>query len=517
MRALAYIRVSKDKEDGYSPSTQLGKIRDYCRARGWTLMYVYRDLDESGRKEDRPDFQRMIERIKEGDIDYVVVYRVDRFSRSTRDFLYYLDILEQHGANLASVNESFDASTPFGRAMVSMLAVFAQLESDSIGERIRDNLTQAVRQRKIHLGAHPPYGYRRKKGRLIVDPEKAKHVRWIYERYLAGEGTRTLASQLTQAHVPTPRGKRIWRYTAIRSILSNPAYAGYIRYNGEILPGDHEAIIDSKMWHQVQEAMEARSGGPRTTGPTSVLGRLLRCELCNTTGNLKNSGYGAVRYICTTRVQSTRSVCNNVSLDAPSLERAIVRMLLSGLDALSLRRHIDEQKRLLLADQTRMDTRAELRRRKETLQAAMDRLFSDHYEHNIITREQFIAANERYLEEVREIDARLAELEQADRTVMAREADIDIFLQRLTALSAWDEMTPVERRTVLRPLIGKIVWGPDKAIMHLQFGEQVELPYFDVKQHVAYFDDAHWPKCPTCGRQFRTPAALGNHRRWKGH
>lgn len=517
--AVAYIRVSKEKADGYSPETQLRKIREYCRMRDWVIVEEFRDLDESGRKEDRPDFQRMIEFIKnEGGIDYVVVYRVDRFSRSTKDFLYYLDILEKHGCNLVSVNESFDASTPFGRAMVSMLAVFAQLESDAIGERIRDNLAHAVRQRKIHLGARPPYGYTRQKGRLTVHPEQAKHVRWIYQRYWEGEGTRTLARQLTEAHVPTPTGRRVWRYTTVQTILENPVYAGYISWNGEVIPGEHEPIIAPGDWAQVQELIRARAGGPRSTGEGSALGRLLHCGLCGARGNIRYSHQRhQQRYICSTRAQSARTVCANISLDASSLERAIVRRLLSHVDASHLRRELELAKRSMLSDTARLDEVGSVQRRRETIKSAIDRLFADHYEHNIITREQFIEANNRYQQELREIDARLQQLNSAQQAVLAREADVDVFLQRLNQLTAWDDMTPTERRATLAPLIKRIVWWPDRAVMHLQFGERVELPYFELHRHVAYFDDEHWPVCPTCGERFKRPAGLASHRRRWGH
>src|SRR5690606_42074718 len=99
----------------------------------------------------------MLRRVAQGDIDRVVVYRLDRFSRDVADFMATLKRMREYGCEIASVNESFDTSTPMGRAMVGLLAVFAQLESETIGERIKDNLAQAVRSRGIHLGAKPPY------------------------------------------------------------------------------------------------------------------------------------------------------------------------------------------------------------------------------------------------------------------------------------------------------------------------------------------------------------------------
>src|SRR5690606_29304229 len=127
--AVAYIRVSKEKEDGISPSTQIAKIRDYCKANDWQLIDVYRDIDISGRRiANRKGFQMMLERVQEGGIDYVVTYRLDRFARSLPDFVNTYETLRKHGTEFISVNERFDTSTPMGRGFLYLAALFAQME-----------------------------------------------------------------------------------------------------------------------------------------------------------------------------------------------------------------------------------------------------------------------------------------------------------------------------------------------------------------------------------------------------
>lgn len=512
MRAIGYIRVSKEKEEGYSPDTQLAKIRAYCDAQGLYLVDVYSDLDISGRTDDRPGWQAMLRRVAQGDIDRVVVYRLDRFSRDVADFMATLKRMREYGCEIASVNESFDTSTPMGRAMVGLLAVFAQLESETIGERIKDNLAQAVRSRGIHLGAKPPYGYSRHKGKLSVIPEQAEIVRWIYRQYLSGQGTRAIASQLTQRGVPAPRGGRVWRYTSVQTILENPVYMGVVRWNGHEGIQGHEPIIDRDTWLRTQRMMEARKGGPKK-GATegSIFGRLLVCAYCHRAGNIRYGFQRAVRYICSARGQSTRAVCGNIMLDGASLERVIVRRLLSDVTAAEWRQHTEAAKRHLLADEAQPDEVANLRRRRETLQRAIDRLFADHYEHCIITREQFAAANDRYLRELQAIDERLEELEQQAKARGIREADLELFLRHVSVLDGWDAMTQSERRAALGYLVKRIVWSPTEAVVQLQFGGELVLQYAEVRRGVGYFDTEHWPQCPICGKRARTPAGLSAH------
>src|SRR5690606_18271294 len=174
----------------------------------------------------------------------------------------------------------------------------------------------------------------------------------------------------------------------------------------------------------------------------SIFGRLLVCAYCHRAGNIR---YGhsrdQLRYICTTRSQSARAVCGNIMLDAPSLERVIVQRLISQVTAEELRKHTDVAKRRVLAAYSEPDETATLRGRKETLQRAIDRLFSDHYEHGIITREQFAAANERYLRELQAINERLEELEQQAKARGIREADLELFLRHVSVLDGWDAMT----------------------------------------------------------------------------
>lgn len=518
MRAVAYIRVSKEREDGYSPDTQIAKIKAYCEAQGLHIVEVFTDLDESGRKDDRPAWQAMLRRVAQGDIDRVVVYRLDRFSRDTADFMATLKRMREYGCEIASVNESFDTSTPMGRAMVGILAVFAQLESETIGERIRDNLAHAVRTRRIHLGARPPYGYDRIKGKLTINPEQAEIVRWIFQRYLKGDGTKHIAAVLSARGIPSPSGRPFWRYSTVRQMLVNPVYAGYIRWDDIIEKGEHEPIIDEQTWEEVQRYMAIRTGTqPRKKGKSSVLGGLLRCEICGRQGNIKASHANIHRYYCTTRMQANLSGCPNIAVDARSLEKALVQALVGDTETAKLwKQELERAKRGNYHIEPDTDL-SMLERRRATLKRALENLFADHYEHGIITREQFVEANERYLRQLQEVEQQITELNLQRYASLVTQANVDEVLRQLELLNNWGRLSKEERRLALASLIEQITWNPEGVTVRLRYGGIMKLEYFDVWRGVGYFDDEHFHKCPTCGAKIRTGGGLAMHRRQMGH
>src|SRR5690606_23388001 len=254
---------------------------------------VYRDIDISGRRiANRKGFQMMLERVQEGGIDYVVTYRLDRFARSLPDFVNTYETLRKHGTEFISVNERFDTSTPMGRGFLYLAALFAQMESEIIGERIRDNLTHVVESKGKWLGGSPPIGYRQTKDGLVSHEEEAKLVRWIFEQYLAGHGTRAIAGMLNRRGIPTPGGGKVWRYSTVNWILSNPTYTGKAIWQKRVLPGNHEPIIDEATFDAAQRMMRLNNINRRASTGERVLSGLLRCGLCGRSGNVKHGWKG---------------------------------------------------------------------------------------------------------------------------------------------------------------------------------------------------------------------------------
>ena len=160
MRAVLYLRAStiKQSEEGYSLEYQRDKLESYADSRDWEIIGEYEDAGESGRTTKRPAFNRMVDDAQAQLFDTVLVYKLDRFSRSLQDLLNVINILEKHSVSVWSVTQSYDDSTPEGRLMRNMLGSFAQFESEMIGARVKDGM--ARRAREGDWNTAPPYGYR---------------------------------------------------------------------------------------------------------------------------------------------------------------------------------------------------------------------------------------------------------------------------------------------------------------------------------------------------------------------
>lgn len=227
-RDAVYARQSVEKKDSLSLSGQL----DLCRrAAGERELAVYQDAGYSGKNTDRPAFQKLMRDVQAGQIAAIYVYRLDRFSRSVADFGQLWQVLQAHQVEFVSVSENFDTSTPMGRAMLHIIMVFAQLERETIAQRVRDNY-----YRRAALGAWPggpaPFGFSNgravgRDGRLapaLVPDENAALVRRIFAEYAAeGMSLSGLAKKLTGEGIPAPR-RAVWDSVTLSRLLHNPAY-----------------------------------------------------------------------------------------------------------------------------------------------------------------------------------------------------------------------------------------------------------------------------------------------------
>ena len=194
-RVALYIRVSTQEQaqEGYSVSEQKERLIAYCKAHDWLVSEIYIDPGYSGSNLNRPGIQKLIADIK--NCDTVLVYKLDRLSRSQRDTLYLIeDVFLPNNTDFVSVQESFDTSTPFGKATIGLLAVFAQLEREQIKERTRMGRIARAKSGLHHGGGYIPIGYNYENGKLIINPYEAEQVRKIYEWYIAGESLIEIAN-----------------------------------------------------------------------------------------------------------------------------------------------------------------------------------------------------------------------------------------------------------------------------------------------------------------------------------
>ena len=305
-----YERVSttEQAEKGYSIDEQKARLEKYCGALDLIGFKHYTDGGFSGADMNRPELQRLIEDVKTGKVNKVLVYKLDRLSRSQKDTLYLIeDIFLKNGCDFISITENFDTSSPLGKAMIGIISVFAQLERETIKERL--NLGRDARAKKglFHGGNCVPIGYTYSDGKLKIDGNTAVIVRDIFNQFENGKPLTRIADDLNLI-CRTPKGGK-WTYKSVRYILTNIIYTGRIKAKNNVYNGVHEAIISDEQFNKVDNMLRQRSQDTekfkRRTGKSiSLLGSLCFCEKCGHKYSrkvLKNHGKEYYYYECRSR------------------------------------------------------------------------------------------------------------------------------------------------------------------------------------------------------------------------
>lgn len=252
LRVAIYVRVSTDIQvDGYSIDEQLERLRKYCDAHGWTIYKEYVDPGYTGSNIDRPAMLKLLKDVREKKVDTVLVYKLDRLSRSQKDTLYLIEEeFLPNQVDFISMSENFDTSTPFGKAMIGILSVFAQLEREQIKERLAMGHIGRAKAGYWRGGSNPPIGYDFIDGMLVVNKYEAIQVKKIFSLFLEGETMNGIANYMNKNY--TNRYSNYEHSGIISKILRNKLYIGKIKYKGVEYDGIHEAIIDSEIFDRAQ-------------------------------------------------------------------------------------------------------------------------------------------------------------------------------------------------------------------------------------------------------------------------
>lgn len=311
MRVAIYIRVSTTEQfqEGFSIPAQHEKLVAFCKSQSWDIIHVFTEEGVSAKDTNRPELQKLLKAIENREIDIVLVYKLDRLTRSILDLYSLLQIFDKYDVKFRSATEVYDTSTAIGRLFITLVAALAQWERENLSERVTMGMEQLVLSGH-RAGGKPPFGYMKdptslKNEILIPHPEEKEVVREIYEMYLSGKGVRTICKSLNNRGILTSTGAQ-WTGRPLTYVLTNPIYIGQLRWgknrdNVITAIGKHQPIIDTELWEAVQNEYKRREEiAPRFATGTYPFSGLLICGHCGTPMTIQQGQkqYPHKLYVC---------------------------------------------------------------------------------------------------------------------------------------------------------------------------------------------------------------------------
>lgn len=449
-----YRRVSTDKQadEGYSLDVQLEKLQAYAQAMSNVKeVRVYTDDGYSGSSLDRPGMKQMIEDIEAGVITHVVVVKLDRLSRSQKDTLHLIeDIMIPANVAFISIMESFNTDTPFGRAMVGILSVFAQLERENIFERTRGGMQKRVEKGYWPGGGRTPYGYDYDPARGVLVPnEEADMVRHIYDRYLGGASMQAIADELDLKY------ERV-----VYNIITRKSNAGYIVYNGEEYKGLHEPIISLETYDQAIQLLANRSAAKLVTKTEHLLTGFCYCGKCGARMRYLKWGKAGYKLVCYSQQHSKPYLIRDPNCDVPApFAEDVEAGVIQTLFAVAQEKLTDARKSVQSGSLSDM-----LQEQLSKAEAKLRRLYGlygdsgDPYLLDTINKTKA---------DIEHLKTSLAD--EHSKATVTRSA-LNVY-QRLEGIQdAWPQMSVQERRTVLVSVIDRITISADYTDVKLKFG-----------------------------------------------
>ena len=443
------------------------------RGAGWVcLSEHYDDGGFTGGNMDRPALKRLLVDIDAGKIDCVVVYKVDRLSRSLLDFARIMEVFDQKKVSFVSVTQQFNTATSMGRLVLNVLLSFAQFEREIIGERIRDKIA-AQRRKGKWTGGTPILGYDvdRTGGRpkLVVNAAEAARVREIFALYLERGSLLPVVEELVRrgwnnkswkTKAGEPKGGQPFDRGSLHALLTNPLYAGKLKHKTNVYDGEHEAIVDPLVFEKVQKQLQGngRSGGAKARNRYgALLKRLLYCKACDHTMVHHFTGRNGKHYryyTCTHAIKSGRKACPSGSLPAAEIERWVVDKVRSIARDKTLIAEVTRQAQVLAgADLASLETEASgLRRdlvryhaelRKRTADGPVRGVKAD----RIADLHALIAQAESRLADVR------SQLQQQENT---RIEEHDVLAAFVDFDNVWNALSPREQADLLALLVKRV-------------------------------------------------------------
>jgi site-specific DNA recombinase len=315
---------------------------------GWECISTqYNDGGYSGGNLERPALQRLLHDIKAGKIDCIVVYKIDRLTRSLLDFSRLIELLDEHKCSFVAVTQSFNTSNSMGRLMLNVLLSFAQYERELTSERIRDKF-EASSKLGIWMGGYPPLGYDPQNRELIINKKEEQIVKSIYQSFIETSSVTETVRNMNKLGLKTKswvsEGGKTYNGGAftkrsIRYILQNPVYAGKILHKGKVYEGQHDPIIKPEIWEKTQGIFthrEAKVTNPMTRISTPpLLKGILTCGCCGSSMTpsycMKKNGTRYRYYTCSSKLRLASEACSIKTISAAEVEGLVTIQILKLL------------------------------------------------------------------------------------------------------------------------------------------------------------------------------------------
>nr|DAK05808.1 MAG TPA: integrase [Caudoviricetes sp.] len=473
-KVALYVRVSTTSqlEEGYSIEEQKAKLESYCDIKDWHIYKVYTDGGFSGSTTERPALEQLIKDAQSKLFDTVLVYKLDRLSRSQKDTLYLIeDIFLKNNIEFVSLLENFDTSTPFGRAVIGLLSVFAQLEREQIKERMQLGKLGRAKAGKSMMWAKTSYGYNYDKetGSMTVNEYEALAIKEIYSSYLAGMSITKLRDKINEEYQKQPA----WSYRTIRGILANPVYCGLNQYKGQTFQGTHKAIISLVDFEQTQRELAKRQqtakelSNPRPFQAKYMLSGLVQCGYCHAPlkvilGQKRKDGSRFKRYECYQRhPRKTRGVtvyndnkkCDSGYYDMELLEHYVLTRIAQ------LQNDPDKIQELFSDDTSPEIDRQAIQKQIDSLTIKLSKL-NDLYLDDRITLDELRSKSADFIKQRSALEY---EIKKASNDKQAGQRER---IEKLLDASSVLDMSYDNQKVIVRELIDKVQVTSDKIVIH---------------------------------------------------
>lgn len=463
-RAALYERVSTttQAEEGYSIDAQINKLTKFAESKDYIVVNHYTDAGYSGSKMDRPGLQNMIQHIKEKKIDIVIVYRLDRLSRSQKDTIYLIDdVFLKNNVEFVSMSESFDTTTPYGRAMLGLLSVFAQLERENIRERIKMTFAERARQGLYHGGSSIPSGYYMENGMLKVNETEAFVVRRVFELYSEGFSYDKIGDYIVDNY----SGMFSFSPRSIPHMLRNSIFNQKIKHYEKEYQGVHERIISEELWDKVQARLNRNSKIVRSGNFTFLLTGIIYCAHCGAKmmamrGPKLKSGKRYGYYQCYSKRGTPKYMVVDPNCPAQKTYRSdmIEKHVIDSLNKLTLEKFEE------MIDDTQTDTQS-MKKEIEELDKKLDKLI-DLYTIGSIPKDMLSVRATDLSKKKASLINTVNEIENKNIRKKERFAlDQTKKIEELKDLD-WENTSVQEKRKIIYPLIDKIEVSKTDVIIH---------------------------------------------------